>query len=107
MHALVIVTLTLAGLAGVLFGSDVLDRRLTVRSGGAIGAPDLAASVAEAPAAPVDDPVAPAPAPAPATPARHASLARPVAPCHHCRGRAPLSPAARRTPGPLRVPASH
>jgi hypothetical protein len=107
MHALVIVTLTLSGLAGVLFGSDVLDRRLTVRSGGPVGTPDLTPAAPEAPAAPVDEPVAPALQPAPATPGRHASLVRPVAPCHHCRSRAPLSPAARRTPGPLRVPASH
>jgi hypothetical protein len=33
MHALAIVTLTLAVLAGLLFGSDYLDRRLLVRSG--------------------------------------------------------------------------
>ena len=105
MHALVIVTLTLSGLAGVLFGSDVLDRRLTIRSG--LGAPDLA----PASDAPVTAPTAafePAPAPTPAaTPARHASLVRPVAPCHHCRSGARTSPTALRTPGPLRVPASH
>ena len=107
MHALVIVTLTLSGLAGVLFGSDVLDRRLTVRSGGSIPSFE--------PAGPADEPAAAPPAAEPAlepalarSAARlHASALRPAAPCHHCRSSRSTSVPSLRTPGPLRVPASH
>ena len=104
MHALAIVTLTLSGLAGVLFGSDLLDRRLTIRSSGSVEplAP-AAATAADEPA------VAPVAAPAPTATGRHASAMRPVAPCHHCRGPSTTMPATKalRTPGPLRVAASH
>lgn len=37
MQALAIVTCTLLGFAGLLFGSDILDRRLSLRSAGAAG----------------------------------------------------------------------
>jgi hypothetical protein len=104
MQALAIVTLTLTGLGGVLFGSDYLDRRILSRSS------DVAAGQVRNQGSP-DRPV----------PDRGAAVARPATGCPHWRernrgrgrpalGRAgglhgPLTVAARPRGGERRTPA--
>lgn len=99
MHAFAIVTFTLTGLAGLLFGSDYLDRRLLVRSGSWVPEPGPATDPAPADAeaevtvtaggVPVDGlGTAASAAPVLHGPVSISRTARPASGCRHgCDGR--------------------